>query len=325
MAFVTGIYLIDAPASALNMGEGEETTATVKAIRVGAYQYPYVSAQSFRYWLRRTLEAGNGEWVNAPIHTAGKGQRQQAYTEGDPITYWDDDLFGYMRAVKDGTRTRLSPFRTSTLVSIAPVEIVRDFGVMARHEGDPVLHGHEFYATVLKGLFSLNLSAAGTFSYVDRSGHLNLDEALQEEAQRQGLEHLEERRCYRLPYEERVRRVQALLRALGRLQGGARQTLHYTDVAPAFVMAAVTVGGNHIFNRVITAQHGRPVLHEGALVEAFNSLRGDILSSVHVGIAQGFMDDAAETLARYGLTVRHPREALDALADEVAQNPAWWE
>ncbi len=325
MAFVTGIYLIDAPASALNMGEGEETTATVKAIRVGAYEYPYVSAQAFRYWLRRTLETTNGEWVSAPIYTAGKGQRQQAYTEGDPIAYWDDDLFGYMRAVKEATRTRLSPFRTSTLVSIAPVEITRDFGVMARHEGDPVLHGHEFYSTVLKGLFSLNLSAVGTFSYIDRSGHLNLDSALQEEAQRQGLEHLADRRCYRLPYEERVRRVQALLQALGRLQGGARQTLHYTDVAPAFVMAAVTAGGNHIFSRVVTAQHGRPVLHERALDEALNSLRGDILSSVHVGIAQGFMDDAAETLRRYGLEVRHPREALDALAGEVAQNWAWWE
>lgn len=327
MAFVTGIYLIDAPASALNMGEGEETTATVKSIRVGPYEYPYVSAQSFRYWLRRTLEANGGGWQSAPIYTAGKGQRQQAYTEGDPIQFWDDDLFGYMRAVKDGTRTRLSPFRTSTLVSIAPVEIVRDFGVMARQEGDPVLHGHEFYSTALKGLFSLNLSAVGTFTYIDRSGHLNLDAELQEKAARAGLEHLPDRQCYRLPYGQRVQRVQALLRALGRLQGGARQTLHYTDVSPAFVMAAVTYGGNHIFGRVVTALHGRPVLHEGALYEAISGpLSGDILSSVvHVGIAQGFMDDAAEMLAQRGFVVRHPREALDALAEEIAAHPEWWE
>lgn len=328
MAFITGTILIDAPASALNMGKGEDTKSLVKTIRSGSHEYPYVSAQAFRYWLRRTLESSHPEWQLAPIYTAGTGKKQQAYTEGNPLIYWDDDLLGYMRAQSQdegGTLTRVSPFRTSTFVSIAPVEITEDFGVMSRQEGNPVLHSHEFYRSTLKGLFSLDLRAAGNFSYVERTGHLNLSSSLREKAVNLNLEHIEDQRSYRLFFEERVRRVQTLLYALGRLEGGAKQTLHYTDVSPAFVMAAVTRGGNHPFGRIVTAERGEPVIHRGALDQAFNALREDILSGVYVGRAEGFMDNAAPVFAEYGLNPVHPREALDELAVEIAQHTDWWE
>ena len=43
------------------------------------------------------------------------------------------------------TVTRAAPFRVSTLVSIAPVDITADWGSMPRHEGDPVPYEHQFY------------------------------------------------------------------------------------------------------------------------------------------------------------------------------------
>ncbi|GAB4471872.1 MAG: type I-B CRISPR-associated protein Cas7/Cst2/DevR [Anaerolineae bacterium] len=330
MAFVTGLLLIDAPAAALNMGKGEETTATVKTIRAGTQDYPYVSAQAFRYWLRHTLKTYYPEWQAAPIVTSGKGQKQQAYTEGDPIRYWDDDLLGYMRAVKDETRTRISPFRTSTLVSVMPVQIVEDFGVMARQEDNPVLHSHEFYSTVLQGLFSLNLSQVGTFSTSKRSGFLNLDDSLIEEAQRLGLEYVEVpgslTGSYRLPLAERVIRVQTLLHALARLEGGAHQTLHYTDVSPAFVIAAVTRGGNHPFHRVVTHQRGQVMINREVLNQVLGVLADDLLSDdIYVGVAGGFMEDAVEAFAEAGIPVMHPREALTELAAVLADHPEWWE
>ncbi len=328
MAFITGVLLIDAPASALNMGQGEETKALVKAIRAGVHEYPYASAQAFRFWLRQTLETYYPEWQASPIYTAVEGKKQQAYTEGNPMTYWDDDLLGYMRAQKEaegGTLTRVSPFRTSTLVSIAPVEITEDFGVMARHEGNPLLHGHEFYRATLKGLFSLDLRAAGTFNYVRRTGHLNLGPTLAQQAEAAGLTHLHAQKAYRLPFAQRLARVQTLLYALARLEGGARQTLHYTDVSPAFVMVAVTRGGNHPFGRVITEKNGEPIIHEEVLNQLSAALQDELVSGVFVGHAPGFMDSADEVLAQYGLNVLHPREALDSLAAEIGQHPEWWE
>lgn len=330
MAFITGLILIDTPASALNNGEGEDTKAKVKSIHVrGQGDFPYVSAQSFRFWLRTTLDKFP-EWKASPVISAGAGKKQQAYTAGDPLQYWDDDLLGYMRAEKAETVTRVSPFRTSTLVSIGPVQLVDDFGVMARakkEEGDKegvLLHGHEFYRATLQGLFSLDLSRAGTFTNQRRTGFQNLGQQTITDAQNLGLEYDKQYQSYRLPTSERIQRVQTLLYALGRVEGGAKQTLHYTDVAPAFVMAAITRGGNHVFGRVIkTATDGSPMIHETALEQSMRVFGDDLLSDIYVGRAEGFMDSAATALSKFNLNVVHPREALDALAEDVARYPEW--
>jgi CRISPR-associated protein Cst2 len=78
MAFVTGVLLIDAPASALNNagsvpGSRTDNTVAVKYIRTRASEtYPYVSAQAFRYWLRTTLEQRSTTWKAAPIYREEK-------------------------------------------------------------------------------------------------------------------------------------------------------------------------------------------------------------------------------------------------------------
>lgn len=331
MAFITGLMLIDAPASALNDGQGEDTKAKVKSIYVrGQGYYPYVSAQSFRYWLRSTMQKYFPGLPTSPVYTAGAGKKQQAFTKGDPINYWDDDLLGYMRAEKSETVTRVSPLRTGTLVSVAPVQIVDDFGVMARAEkveGDKegvLLHGHEFYRATLQLPFSLDLASAGTFTEVRRTGYQNLGQETKAEAQRLNLAFDANAHAYRLDVGERTNRIQSLLTALGRIEGGAKQTLHYTDVSPAFVIAAVTRGGNNMFGRTVAVRSdNQPILHKAALAQALQVFAGDILSPVFVGRSEGFMDDASSTLAEFGLTAVHPREALDALAVAIGEHPEW--
>ncbi len=334
MPFITGLMLIDAPASALNNSDekGGNQETQVKRINVrGQGVYVYVSAQAKRYWLRTTLESQfKGEWSASPVYSAAEGKKQQAYTEGNPIDYPDDDLFGYMRAVKEETVTRVSPLRTSTLVSIAPTSLVDDFGVMARiekKEGDKegvVLHGHQFYRTVLVSLFSLDLRQAGRFTNQFKTGFQNLGK--KEKKQAESLNYVESLKSYELPIQERVRRVQVLLRAMGRLEGGAKQTLHYTDVSPAFVMMAVTKGGNHMFGRVVTTnEKNQPVINQDALQQIGNVFGSDLLSGVYVGRSAGFMDAEQTTLESFGLKVLHPRQAFDGLADDLANNPSWME
>src|SRR5579883_2322078 len=87
MAFVTGLLLIDAPASALNNlgsipGERLDNTSAVKVIRTKENQtYPYVSAQAFRYWLRTTAQQRVEGWKAAPIYR----EEKIAYTDSNPI------------------------------------------------------------------------------------------------------------------------------------------------------------------------------------------------------------------------------------------------
>ena len=360
MAFLTGMFLIDAPASALNNlgqipGARTDNTVGVKVIRTREGAYPYVSAQAFRYWLRQTLEQGPWGCRPAPIFR----EQKVAYTDANPILYWDDDLFGYMRAPSkkasavaareadesravetptQETVTRVSPFRVSTLVSIAPVGVVDDFGVMARHEGDPVPHEHQFYRATLKGLFSLDLHAAGTFTYRSKTGFLNLDDVRKQLAEEKGLEHLVDDRAYRLPLTERVQRIAALLEGLAHLEGGAKQTLHYTDVSPVLAFTAITKGGNHVFGHVIGAdERHRPVVKIDALQEALTVFADDLLSDVYVGWVRGYLDEQRavfeQALAKDGalaewrerIHIMHPRDAFLALAEMMRrpENASW--
>jgi len=359
MSFVSGLLLIDAPASALNNlgsipGARTDNTVGVKIIRAKDGLYPYVSAQAFRYWLRTTLESSGLGWQAAPIYR----EEKVAYTDANPILWWDDDLFGYMRApskkasarekrAADTTRadetpttdtvTRVSPFRVSTLVSIAPVSIVEDFGTMSRHEGDPVPHEHQFYRTTLKGLFSLDLAACGTFSYRQRTGFRNLDETRIDLAKERSLEHLEATKSYRLPLAERLQRVSALFEGLACLEGGAKQTLHYTDVAPALAILAVTRGGNHIFGHVVGATgRGQPDLKVDALKEALTVFAEDILSNVYLGWVEGYLDgerakveaalnDGALAAFRHKIKIGHPRQVFQAFVADMQkpENASW--
>ena len=322
MAFITGLMLFDCPASALNNagpleGARVENAIAVKFIKTKQGAFPYVSAQAFRYWLRATLENSSElEWQSAPIFR----EQKIAYTDANPIRYWDDDLFGYMRAAskradaiekrkEDKTRdvetptsteiTRVSPFKVSPLVSISPVTLVEDFGTMSRQEGDPVPYEHQFYKATLKGLFSLDLHSAGTFSYINKTGFRNLDDNRIKEAKELKLEELSNYKSFRLPIEERKKRIASLLKGLGILYGGAKQSVHYTDVTPKVFIGMVTKGGNNPLQYIIGADDkGLPIVQVDALKEMIKVWEDQILSKIYVGWVQGFCSEQREILKR---------------------------
>ena len=353
MGFVTGMFLIDAPASALNNlgaipGERFDNSVGVKGISTREGFYPYVSGQAFKYWLRTTLEKGPFGWKAAPVYR----EEKIAYTDANPILWWDDDLFGYMRAPskresarakreQEGPRenetetletlTRTAPFRVSTLVSIAPVRVVNDFGVMARHEGDPVPHEHQFYRATLKGLMSLDLESSGRFWYKKKTGFLNLDEVRTKMAEEMGLEHNESDKSYSLKTDERLERIRTLFQGMACLDGGAKQSIHYTDVSPPYVMMCVTRGGNNIFSYVIGADSkGLPQFNQEAFEEVMRVYSDDILSPVFIGWTKGYMDEerkkAEHFLSEYPgekVKLTHPREAFEMLDQALMENPEW--
>jgi CRISPR-associated protein Cst2 len=349
LAYITGLIIVDAPASALNNAGAEPGAKTdnviaVKKIRTPAGTYPYVSAQALRYWIRKTLQAVSPEWIAAPVFREAK----IAYTDANPIKNWDDDLFGYMRApsrradaIRDENATlleagreitRISPFRVGTMVAIGPSPIVDDFGTMGRQDGDPVPHEHEFYRAHLAASFSFDLTCAGTFFDSERVGFKNLDSHRREQASKDGLQKVIVRgqKAFRLPIEERQARASTLIRALGKLDGGAKLALHYTDVSPAVIIAAVTTNGNHPFTRwFMASKTHETTLHTDAVNEVLEVFAGDFLSSVHVGWAKGFLDDERTKLPAHSrlAEVVHPRQAIETLATDL-QNPgnaAWYD
>lgn len=112
LTHVAGTLLIEARAAFLNgagLVAGEDKTATQhKTFREGANKVPYVSAQAWRRWLRRTL-IEETLWPSSEIRSIAwnkKGNTSKVGGQVNPVEYAEDDLFGYMRAVEgQGSRS----------------------------------------------------------------------------------------------------------------------------------------------------------------------------------------------------------------------------
>lgn len=313
------LTLIDAPHSALNNAGTEASQATenivvVKKLQKGRNTYPYVSSQAWRNWWRTTLDQEFDGWKSSPITR----EKKIAFTAADPVTYDDDDVFGYMRAQSEMqgkkkvnvTVTRLSPLKCSPLISIAPQIPTNDFGVMARQEGDPVPYEHEFYSCVLQGIFSLDLGAVGAFSDINRTGYKNIASSYVKTIQAAGGTQESENSPWMLPKEIRVRRCRQTLEALPLLSGGAKLTSHLTDVTPKLIILSVLDGGNHPFMNLMVEKDGTGQLSLDALREIIEDYADRFCDSIYIGRRTGFMDDRDEELRELASDTSLPREVI---------------
>lgn len=106
LTHIAGTLLIEARAAFLNgagLAAGEARTTTQhKTFREGKNAVPYVSAQAWRRWLRRTLIEETG-WPSSEIRSIAwskKGTTSKVGGQINPVEYAEDDIFGYMHAAE---------------------------------------------------------------------------------------------------------------------------------------------------------------------------------------------------------------------------------
>ena len=215
----------------------------------------------------------------------------------DPVEYDDDDVFGYMRAKENETVTRSSPLKCSPLIATAPQMPTDDYGVMARQEGNPVPYVHQFYACVLQGIFSLNLSTVGTFSSVNRTGYRNILDKDILNIKAAGGTQADADSPWVLPKDIRVRRCRQTLEVLPFLSGGAKLTAHLTDVTPKLIFLSVLKGGNHPFMNLMIEEDGVGKLSLPALREIMADYADRFCEAIYIGRRSGFMDDLDDKLS----------------------------
>lgn len=340
MSYLVGKIVLDVTAGAPNNGLGEDNVARVKQLRVGRDIHPYVSAQAFRRWVRDSLPAGEPV---SPVIRSGSGQKQQAYTQGRPDLYLDDDLFGYMVAVKgDKTKTcqRDTVLATGTFVSVAPRRPDRDFGTMSRGFAageNPVLHGHEFYSAELAGDVLLDLPRIGVFETDGTGLKVALPEPAAKQAREAGAEEVGFRgtSALRLSIAERRRRAALLLRTLSAVRGGAKQSLHYGDRTPALVLLAPVKGGINPFTRVLGARMDRTQFDAAVLRAEIEAWSDELDGPVLLGWAPGFLgaqrdqvrSELDDLIGAGVLVLDHPRLVLNTLAGQIerGERDSWFE
>jgi CRISPR-associated protein Cst2 len=351
---VQGFVLLDLDNAALNnLGKDESTTydnaVVVKKIIKNRQTFPYISGQAWRYWWRETLALEYG-WQLSPVIR----EKKIAFTEANPIQYPDDDLFGYMRAIKaekkskkdkekeneeddsedkaEGTLTRLSPLKNSALIAVSHVQTSREQSFMARQQGDPVLYNKEVYGCIMKGMFSLDLDEAGTFYTQNRSGFHNLNTGLIKSAKEQKATVVDDPIAkdkegkalarYRLPKDIRLKRVIDTIKALHTIAGGAKRTTNLADVTPKLIVLAAQRGGNHPFSHLAVADRQEAVFSIEALRDVLKDYQKNFLGKIYIGRRVGFMDHLQEPLTALAaennnVVVASVGEVLTTFAEKV--------
>ncbi len=319
---IQGFLLIDVDIAALNNAGGDTSTAlenavVTKKIKKNGKDYPYVSGQAWRYWWRQSLQE-NFSWTMSPVTR----EKKIAFTEADPFTYADDDIFGYMRAAKkevedpktkkikseNVTLTRVSPLKNSALMAVAYNPVVQNWSSMTRQEGDAVPYGKDEYCAVMKGMFSLDIDSAGTFSMLNRSGFMNINQAMKELALANGAvitkdPYQKDRdgkpfELVQLDKATREKRIKEAIAALKYLSGGAKRTTNYADVSPKLIVLAAFKSGNHPFSHLAKEELGKPVLSIDALNEVLQDYVDQFEGPVYIGRRAGFMDELDEELKK---------------------------
>ena len=323
---VTGLVLIDAPASALNNAGvppelRDQNRMVVKKIRKGREEFPYVSGQAFKRWWRDTIHR-KYDWTSSPIFR----EENIAYTMSNPIKYEEDDIFGYMLAPREKIEQlglvsglayrRVAPLKCTPLVSLFGNVITLDhFASFARGpaEAEPVPYEQEFYSTVLKGAFSLMLTEVGYFSRgraKDLPAEDDAEQALKgKQKDQKAIQRFKSERLasiiaeanskgatvnpqeIEMPVDERKRRVRETLLSLSDLTGGAKTANYLTDVSPKFIIAAAISCANHIFMDTINARDGKPTLNVDTLNEIVKDYKDNFLSPIFIGLRKGFVDE----------------------------------
>ncbi|MGW4365461.1 type I-B CRISPR-associated protein Cas7/Cst2/DevR [Nocardia takedensis] len=336
MTYLVGKIALDITAGAPNNARGESNVGEVKKMTIGRNVHPYVSAQAFRRWVRDSFPP---QAPASPVTRSGSGTNQQAYTAGRPDLYVDDDLFGYMVAVKKDSYQRDTVLATGTLVSVTPRRVTRDFGTMSRGFGpqeNPVIHEHEHYSAELAGDVLIDVARIGVFTVQGSGLRRNLTDTAVEEAEAAGAQRVVFRgmESLRLPIEERRRRLVVLVNTLAEVCGGAKRALHYGERSPALALLAPIEGGNNPFTRVLTARasredqgypHLETVFDAGVVREEMEAWADVLGAPVHVGWAPGFLggqrerarEELADLIEAGTVVIDHPRVVLRSLAKQV--------
>lgn len=320
---ITGALVIDATATFLNgagLRAGEDKNNVLpktfwEKIDNRKVKVPYVSAQSWRRWLRDSANEENN-WKPSELKAidwSQKGSTNKVATELNPIMYPEDDLFGYMKSGKSGKESvqRTSPFRTSILKGVKNSYIMStDDAFVFPKNGSPLPYSTEFYSAFLEGFFNLEYYRLGVYTNYSSKVELSED-IITEHADKLNTIALPDKATqYELKSsdENRKNNAKGLLKGLAFLRGGAKQAAFGADVAPKVLILAGMESANPVFNNIFESEKGQLKLRVDVIKQIRDDYKSKLATPIYIGIRKGFVINEEEIikLKKEGFVVDSP-------------------
>lgn len=300
----------------LNSGEGGSNLVDIKKFRYGGREFPYVSGQAMRFYLkeaiRRHLQPEEACVADEQGETCGRIAECVLC-----------DLFGFMTTVPDvGAVTRVSPVKVSPAMGLLPLDgtMVTDF-LTRRHRGVTKETEAELRGDIVNVELAVNIYKAGICVDVQRVGR---EEERVEAGKREGKK---PKVFYAVQLRElageavRSRRVALLLDAIKDFSDYSKQARLLTDFTPDLLLVTLQHNYSHRLQKALelrstdTGEVNIERLRQ-ILTEVGDELvRVDGKPAWWAGMVDGIVanpDEVGLALQELGVPVMTPRQAIEA-------------
>ncbi len=304
----------------LNSGEGGSNLVDIKKFRYGGQEFPYVSGQAMRFYLkeaiRRHLQPQEACVADEQGETCGRIAECVLC-----------DLFGFMTTVPDvGALTRVSPVKVSPAMGLLPLDdtMVIDF-LTRRHRGAIAQQEAEMRGDIVNVELAVNIYKAGVCVDVLRVGHEEeLVQIAEQESAKKGkaIKSIRSVQLKALVEEqERSRRISLLLDAIKDFSDYSKQARLLTDFTPDFVLVALQHNYSHRLQKAIELySDGTASLNVERLRQIITEVREELVTvdskpALWAGMVDGIVEndsDVKQVLQDLQIPILTPRQAIDA-------------
>ncbi len=325
----------------VNAGWTEGVVTVIKKVeRPDGYFHPYISGQALRRYIRDTmqniLKEKNDNVLAMSPEDKSSDKKSPVVTVGDPQKYIDDDLFGFMRAIKKersrkkktdgnnginenvesdkeqevesgGTRKRTSPLRVSPAFGIFKLNSDRDLGTRSALE---LTQSADAGGSIFETEITNNLFRSTLLLELDRVGVWKGYETTNEKDRDGG----------QLTEDMRKSRVSVLLESLKYLWGGGRQTRFLVDLTPQFIIYARMRRKVPLFLNSLNVEYsdGNYKIKTDLIKETIEDYSNDIQSLI-IGNRVGQFTNSSEdfTQLHSKIQVKTIGNAIDSMISDI--------
>eukprot|EP00827_Trimyema_finlayi_P005991 TRINITY_DN6601_c0_g1_i1.p1 TRINITY_DN6601_c0_g1~~TRINITY_DN6601_c0_g1_i1.p1 ORF type:complete len:351 (-),score=22.00 TRINITY_DN6601_c0_g1_i1:23-1075(-) len=297
---VSAVWLAETDLTNLNSGVGGSNLVDLKKYKKDGIDYPYVSGQAMRYYLKESIR----RLVDSDKYCVANEKGENCGIIENCILC---DLFGFMTTMKDkGAQTRVSPIKMSPAIGLLPLNDNMTIDFLTRRK--PQEKAGELKGDIVNVELGINLYKAGLSNdlakiggeKIIKDGHIVIERKVSND-------------------DIAIGRVKIALEAFKNISGYSKQARVLTDFTPNFILLAVQGRYNHLLQKAIDLKTGR-LLNTERLDQVISNLKGD---NIYAGLLSGTLGNEAEVkevLMNHSIVPKTPIEAIDMVIKEVDQD-----
>lgn len=297
------VWLSQTDLTNLNSGEGGTNLVDVKKYLKEGIEYPYVSGQAMRFYLREAIrrDLSKGEFMCTPND---KGENC-----GDEKKCLNCDLFGYMLPKKgEGAGVRVSPIKVSPAMGLLPLDenSALDFLTRKKHKAT----GEKAEGDIVNVELGVNFYKCGISIDIRRIG---TNETLDEKSKILSLEPF-------IGDNFKKERIIKVLKAIQFISDYSKQSRLLTDFTPDIVLGTSQTRYNHRLQKAFELDEKKNLN-----LERFSTIVSEMKNycNIYFGIIPRIItnENAVKSQAKkLELEILTPKDVIDILVTEISNN-----